>query len=101
MLRHIVWWRLKPEAEGFSAQENAARLKEMGEAMNGKIPGLISVEVSCDIKPSSNVNAELVLMSTHPDADALQAYAIHPVHQEYVQQILACTEGRQSLDFEV
>lgn len=101
MLRHMVWWKLKPQTGEFSAMDNADRLKEMGEAMNGKIPGLLSVEVSYHIKPSSTVEAELVLLSTHPDEAALQAYAAHPIHQEFLKAIVACTEGRQALDFEV
>ncbi len=101
MIRHIVWWRLKPKAEGRSAAENGARIKERGEGLMGKIPGLTAIEISCAIKESATVDAELVLFSTHPSMEDLKAYTVHPLHQELVKIIQACTEGRQALDYEI
>ena len=33
MVRHIVWWTLKPEAEGRTAAENAKLIKQRLEAL--------------------------------------------------------------------
>ena len=46
MVRHIVWWTLKPEAEGRTAAENAKLIKQRLEALMGQIPSLKSLEVS-------------------------------------------------------
>ena len=35
MVRHIVWWTLKPEAEGRTAAENAKLIKQRLEALRG------------------------------------------------------------------
>ena len=43
MIRHIVWWTLKPEAEGRTAAENPALMKQRAEALRGQIPGLLSI----------------------------------------------------------
>ncbi len=101
MIKHIVWWTLKPEAEGRDAAENALRIKDMGEALNGKIPGLLSLEISQRVKDGSTVSAELVLQSTHNTQEALQGYAVHPLHLELAAVIKACTEKRQCLDYEI
>ena len=36
MVRHIVWWTLKPEAEGRTAAENAKLIKQRLEALMGQ-----------------------------------------------------------------
>lgn len=36
MVRHIVWWTLKPEAEGRTAAENAKLIKQRLEALMGR-----------------------------------------------------------------
>lgn len=101
MIKHIVWWSLLPEAEGKSAAENAARIKAQGEALNGKIPGMTSLEISSNIQSSSSVSATLTLQSVHEDAKALQDYAVHPLHVELGAVIKACTTGRGCLDYEI
>ena len=52
MVRHIVWWTLKPEAEGRTAAENAKLIKQRLEALMGQIPSLKSLEVSYDFLPT-------------------------------------------------
>lgn len=101
MLHHIVWWTLKPEAEGKSAKENGDRLVQLGNAMNGKIDTLIHAEFSVKILQTSTVEAQLVLHSTHKDAEALAAYSVHPVHVAFGSELKPCVSSRQALDFEV
>ena len=101
MIKHIVWWTLKPEADGRSAAENARRIKEMGEALAGKIPGLLSIEISTVIKESSSMAAAVALQSAHHTVKELQEYAVHPLHLALVDVIKVCTDGRQCLDYEI
>ena len=99
MLRHIVWWTLKDEAEGFTADQNAARVKEAS-AILSTIPGVITVEVSIEVaEATSTVPARIVLQSAHADADALKAYADHPIHLEFAKLIKAVCSSRQALDY--
>lgn len=100
MLRHIVWWTLKDEAEGYSPEENARRVKEAS-ALLKTIPGVISVEVSIDVAATSTVPARIVLQSAHADGDALNAYAEHPIHLRFVQLIRAVCASRQALDYRI
>jgi len=39
VVKHIVLWRLKPEAHGRAAAENARAIKQKLEALRGRIPG--------------------------------------------------------------
>lgn len=98
MIRHIVWWTLKPEAEGRSAEENACKIKEMGLGLLGKVPALKSIEISHEIPETTTVPAHVVLISTHDDMAGLKAYAEHPEHQVLVALVKAVTDSRQAID---
>ena len=57
MIRHIVWWTLKPEAEGRSAAENAELMKKAARGLIGKIPGLLSLDISGTVLGTSTMPA--------------------------------------------
>ncbi len=100
MIRHIVMWTLKEEAEGAAAAENAAVMKEKLEALNGRIQGLRHLEVSFDIV-EAEPECHVVLCSEHDDEDALQFYQIHPEHQACVAFIKKIAATRKVLDYAV
>ena len=96
MVRHIVWWTLKPEAEGRTAAENAKLIKQRLEALMGQIPSLKSLEVSYDLLPTCT----MILMTTHDDAEGLKAYAEHPAHVAVGKELIKLvTESRQAIDY--
>lgn len=101
MIRHIVWWTLKPEAFGRSAAENAAIIIERGEALRGKIPGMHSLEISHTFLGSTTVDVQVVLCTTHDDEAALKVYGEHPLHKEFGELIGACRATRQALDYKI
>lgn len=100
MIRHLVWWDLKPEADGHDAAANAKRLKEQGEAMPAQIPQLLSIEIAIDFLPGTTIPVGMLLHSTHKDLDGMKAYAEHPVHQEFGKIVRAVTENRRCIDYE-
>ncbi|NDV19619.1 Dabb family protein [Pseudodesulfovibrio sp. JC047] len=97
MIRHIVMWTLKEEAEGATARENAIKLKKMLEALNGRIEGLRSLSVSYDIL-AADPECHLVLCSDHDDIDTLDLYQGHPEHQQCVAFVKKVAAGRKVLD---
>lgn len=100
MVRHLVWWTLKPEALGRSAAENAAVIKTVAEKLiDCDIPGLHSVEVSTRPLPTSTLPVEVVLFSTHDDAAALKIYAEHPEHQKLAAILKEASASRQAVDY--
>ncbi len=101
MIKHIVYWTLKDEAEGKNAKENASMLKEVLENLQGKIDGLISIEVSSSFKDGTTVQADLVLQSVHTSEEALQVYANHPLHVEAGALVKKLVTSRQAIDYEI
>lgn len=100
MVRHLVMWTLKDEVDGVSARENAAKMKEMLEALNGRIDGLQRLEVSYDIV-AADPECDIVLMSEHDDVDALNHYQGHPEHQACVAFVKTVAASRKALDYEI
>jgi len=99
MIRHIVWWTFKPEAEGHTGAENALTMKKACEALMGKIPSLKSIEVSVDFESTSTMPVALILNSTHDDMDGLKAYASHQEHLPVIEFSKMTTATRQAIDY--
>ena len=77
MVKHIIMWKLQ-EMTPVEREVVIRGIKENLEALNGKIPGLLSLKVETDrIKADG---PDLLLDSTFEDAQALAAYAVHPLH---------------------
>jgi len=100
VIRHIVMWTLKEDVDGVPAKENAAKMKEMLEALNGRIEGLRHLEVSCEIV-AADPECHIVLCSEHDDVDALNHYQGHPEHQACVGFVKTVAASRKVLDYEV
>ena len=100
MVRHIFWWSLKPVAAGRTAADNAMLTKPRPEALMGQIPSLTSLDVSSYLLPNCTMPVNVILMTTHDDAEGLKAYAEHPAHvavgKELIQRV---TESRQAIDY--
>lgn len=100
MIRHIVWWTLKLEAEGLDAAENARLIMEKSGSMHG-LPCLASIEVSCNILPDSTVPGQVVLTSTHENEKDFQIYKDHPAQREFAAFVGKRADKRYCLDFAI
>lgn len=98
MIKHIVMWKLKEEAAGGTAAENGVKVKEMIEALNGKIAELKHVEVSVDIFEATQ-EWGMVLYSEFESKEDLQTYAAHPLHQECLVFIKGVVASRDAVDY--
>ncbi|OIO74816.1 MAG: stress responsive protein [Zetaproteobacteria bacterium CG1_02_53_45] len=93
MIKHIVMWKLRDKAD-------AVEIKTRLEALNGKIPGLIKIEVGIDFLASEQ-SADVVLYSELESRAALEAYQAHPEHQAVVPLIKGAAIARTLVDYEV
>ena len=100
MIKHIVFWKLKDEADEFSKTENAKAIKQKLESLNGKIAGLIKLEVGLDFLHSDE-SADVVLYSEFENKEALVFYANHPLHKEIMPFIASARSERRVVDYEV
>ena len=100
MIKHIVMWKLHGFAEGKSKAENAAKAKQMLEALNGKIPGLLKLEVGINSTHSEG-SSDLVLYSEFESTEALERYPDHPEHQAVMPFMAAIRSERRVVDYAV
>ena len=101
MVKHIILWTLK---EGYSQAEKETiknGIKESLEALMGKIPGLLDITVYTDGLASSK-NAEVMLDSSFESEEALNAYAVNPLHVAAADsKVRPFTASRNCFDFEI
>lgn len=100
MVKHIVVWRLKPEAHGRPAADNARAIKEKLEALRGRIPGMLRIEVGLDFS-REETSSDVVLYSEFESRAALDAYQIHPEHEAVKGFILEARSERRLVDYEL
>ena len=101
VIKHIVLWKLKDHAEGKSRQENAQLLKEKLENLNGKIAGLIHLEVGININKQGEDDADVILYSEFESFEALESYYPHPEHKKIVPFAQLIRNERRVIDYEV
>ena len=99
MVKHIVFWKLKDEANGMSKLENAISIKQKLEDLNGKIEGCIKLEVGFDFLRSAE-SADVVLYSEFENKEALDFYANHPLHKAVMPFIAEARSERRVVDYE-
>ena len=100
MLKHIVMWKLKGQAEGLDRAANAQKMKELLDACAGIVPGILKFEVAL-AQPGLEATYDVVLYSEFADRAALDAYQDHPQHVALKPFIGAVREARQCMDYEV
>ena len=91
MLTHVVCLKFPDPAD---APEVARRLS----AMEGRIPSMKGIEVGLDIVRSGR-SYDLVLITRHDDLAGMEAYQVHPVHQEVLAFIRSTGPASVAVDF--
>lgn len=94
MLTHIVCWKYKPETTPEQRAEHIAKLKNLPNV----IPDIISFNVGADVLHLER-SFDTGLTATYPDREALDAYTVHPEHQEVANLGKQIAEKVVSVDF--
>jgi len=92
-MKHIVMWKLRDKSD-------AAHIKARLEALAGRIPGLLSIEVGIDFLGSEQ-SADLVLIAELENRSALAVYQSHPQHQAVIPLVKAATISRTVVDYDL
>ncbi|MDB5930637.1 MAG: Stress responsive alpha-beta barrel [Polaromonas sp.] len=93
MLRHIVMWQIKDQAD-------APRFKALPEGCRHLIPGIQAVEVAT-WTAGLEASRDAVLYSIWGSREALAAYQNHPHHRQIGQQAGSLRESRSVMDCEI
>lgn len=100
MIKHIVMWKLKDNAEGKDKLENARIIKEELEALTKDIKEIVNIEVGINIVEDAGAY-DLVLYSEFANQDDLNIYQKHPAHVKVAEYIGKVRESRVVVDYEI
>lgn len=96
MIKHIVMWKLKDECR----EENAKKIKELLENLDGVIKELKNIEVGININ-KSDAAMDVVLYSEFSNLEDLDIYQNHPEHVKVGSFVKTVAIERKVCDFEV
>lgn len=99
MIKHIVLWRLNGDSAD-QCQAQAREIKQVLEALNGRVPGLRHLEVGIDFTASER-SAHVALLAELDSREALAAYQTHPEHVAAKQVVVAATAQAMAADYEL
>jgi len=99
MIRHVVMWKVK-ESEGFSARQNAERLRDALLALDGVVPGLLAIEAGVNEQEGTDA-MDVVLITSFADYAALDRYQRHPAHLQVAELVKSIRSERRAVDFSV
>ena len=98
-IRHVVIWKLASEDQA----ERAAQAGEVARrlnALNGVVPQLLSISAGANAA-YPDTNWDVTLVADFASVAALEAYQVHPAHEEVAGYIRSVVASRAAVDFEV
>lgn len=100
MIKHIVMWKLKEQAEGADRATNIVKMKALLDSCANVVPGILKFEAAV-AQPGLEATYDVVLYSEFESRAALDAYQEHPDHVAIKPFIGAVREARQCMDYEI
>ena len=98
MIRHVVSWKLAdPDAD--VRAEQAAEVARRLNALMGVVPELRDVSAGVNVS-YPDVNWDVTLVADVDSLDDLEAYQVHPAHQEVGVYLRSVVQSRVAVDFE-
>ncbi len=100
MIRHAVIFGIRGD-NGLNGIEKAKELRELLLGLDGKIPGLVRIEVGVNHPSAPEDNAELILICDFNSIEDCAMYQIHPAHVEVAKEIGKYKTTRSCVDWEI
>ena len=100
MIRHVVMWKFKNEAEGKTKEENMTVVRDALYALVPIISEIKKMEIGIDLLHSDS-SMDLMLLTEFDSLDDMKKYAEHPEHLKVAATVRKVTETRVALDAEI
>lgn len=98
-LRHVVMWKMAaPDAADRAA--HAAEVVRRLAALDGVVPQIEAITVGANSE-YDDVNWDVTLVADFADLAALEAYQVHPAHEEAAAYIRSVVGARAAVDYTV
>ena len=101
MIRHIVMFKFKEEAEGRTKAENLKIAVEMILELKNDIKYILRDKVKINSEQADKNNYDLIYISDFNNIEELNKYAVHPTHLKLVDFVKNVREERACIDVEI
>jgi len=104
MIRHVVMWKLKDEAEGATKEKNAEKMKLILEGLKVNIDEIKSVEVGINITEDDEEAGsafDVVLISDFETELDYTMYTRNAHHKKAIEFINSVIEKRHFVDYKM
>ena len=101
MIRHIVMFAFKEQAEGRTKAENIRLVSQMLEELPQKIEWIRASCVQVNAPGASDQNYDLLLISDFDSLEDLEAYRVHPDHVAVGDFMRPLRTARASVDIAI
>lgn len=104
MIRHVVMWKLKDEAEGADKEKNAEKMKLILEGLKVNIDEIKSVEVGINITEDDEEAGsayDVVLISDFETELDYTMYTRNAHHKKAIDFINSVIEDRHFVDYKM
>ena len=104
MIRHVVMWKLKDEAEGATKEKNAEKMKLILEGLKINIEEIKNVEVGINITDDDDEMGsayDVVLISDFETELDYTMYTRNDHHKKAIKFINSVVEERRFVDYKV
>ncbi|MCL2259746.1 MAG: Dabb family protein [Fibromonadales bacterium] len=101
MIKHLVFWKMKPVADNRTGKENAEVMAQRLNALKTVIPFAVEIEAGVNFNETSAAY-DVGLYSAFKTKEDLNAYQKHPAHLQVAEWINSgITESRAVVDYEI
>ncbi len=101
MIKHVVMWKLKENAQGATRLENALKIKDMLEALPPKINQIKELQVGIHCNPDAKGAYDACLITVFDSYEDLSSYQNDPHHKAVSAFVAQVRESRIVVDFEM
>lgn len=99
MIKHIVLWNFRPQAEGRNKEENVELAREKLLGLKNSIAEVKSIEVGININTGQDAY-DLALYSEFENEKDLDTYQKHPEHLKAVDFLRKVRDKRVVVDYQ-
>jgi len=96
-VKHIVIWNLNADDDA-ARDRDAARIDELLTGLVGTVESIRSLEVVRNVA-YPEANGDVAVVAEFDDVEGLDAYVVHPAHQEAAAEIRTLVTGRGAIDY--
>ena len=100
MIRHVVMWKFKENAEGKTREENMAIVRERLFALPAIIPEIKFMQIGRDVS-RTEMSYDMMLVTRFDSLEDLHTYKVHPAHVEVASYVAKVKTARVVLDCEI